>query len=77
VHVELPLDGNANFLPEGWISHRLASEENGAIVSQITADLCSSCSEKLRHAINPANWPRLDPAIRQFAKKERTHQREV
>ncbi len=34
--------------------------------------LCPACAEKMRHAINPSNWPRMDPAVRQFAKKSVT-----
>jgi hypothetical protein len=60
-HMELPLDGNANFLAEGWIAHRVASEENGAIVSQI-ADrprespcICPSCICPFR-ALPSSSW---------------------
>ena len=68
-HVLLPPNSKADFLLEGWVAHRLISEENGSVAYEISADLCPGCSDKLRHAINPANWPRMDAAVRQFAKK--------
>ena len=45
---------------------------SGVVIFENTADLCPACAEKMRHAINPANWPRIDPAVRQFAKKSAT-----
>ncbi len=67
--VALPADGNANFMFEGWTAHRVIAEENGSATYDISADLCPRCSEKIRHAINPANWPRSETTIRAFARK--------
>ena len=68
-HITLPPGGNADFALQGWVAHRLVAHENGSQAHEIFADLCPQCSEKMRHAINPANWPRMDPNIKQFAKK--------
>jgi hypothetical protein len=67
--IDLPADCNADFLPEGWIAHKIVADENGVQVYEIAADLCGECTVKLRHAANPANWPKLDPAVRQFARR--------
>ena len=68
-HCEMPPSGNADFMLDGWVAHHIISHENGSAACDITVDLCPSCSDKLRHLINPANWPRVDPTVRQFAKR--------
>jgi len=69
MHAEFPTDGGTDSMLDGWILHRIVRHENGRVVGEVVADLCPSCSDKLRHAINPANWPRMDATVRQFAKK--------
>jgi hypothetical protein len=44
-------------------------QENGMSAYEISADLCPECTEKFRHAVNPANWPNMDPEVMCFAKK--------
>jgi hypothetical protein len=44
-------------------------QENGVRAYDISVDLCPECTEKFRHAINPANWPKMDPEVMRFAKK--------
>jgi hypothetical protein len=68
-HVELPSGAKPNFMLEGWVAHQVVAHENGESAYEISADLCPECTEKFRHAINPANWPRMDATVRQFAKK--------
>ena len=68
-HVVLPPGGKADFALDGWIAHRLVTHEDGVLTYENSCDLCPACAEKMRHAINPANWPRMDPTVRQFAKK--------
>ena len=36
---------------------------------EISPDLFLECTEKFRHAVNPANWPKRDPEVMRFAKK--------
>lgn len=68
-HIDLKLYTDAAILPDGWVAHQIVVHENGANAYEISADLCPDCTSKLRHAINPANWPKLDSSVRQFAKK--------
>jgi hypothetical protein len=68
-HVILPPGGDPDNMFKGWISHRLVAYENGASTDNISADLCPDCSNKLRHAINPTKWPRMDAVMQTFAKK--------
>jgi len=51
-----------DFMMEGWLTHRIVAHENGSEAYEITSDLCPVCSENLRRAINPANWPRMKAA---------------
>jgi hypothetical protein len=68
-HVVVPAGGVTDFALDGWVAHHVVMQENGSVIFENSADLCPACAEKMRHAINPANWPRMDPAVRQFAKK--------
>lgn len=68
-HVVLSLSDKVEFFLEGWVAHHLITHENGVTTFENSADLCPDCAEKMRHAINPANWPRMDPTLRKFAKK--------
>ena len=68
-HCEVAPSGNTDFMLEGWVAHHIVSHENVSPAYDVVADLCPSCTEKLRLAINPANWPRTDPTVSQFAKK--------
>jgi hypothetical protein len=67
--VDLPSSGKRDLMPEGWVAHHLVAHENGLQAYEILADLCPECSNKFRHAVNPANWPKLDATVRQFAKR--------
>jgi hypothetical protein len=66
---DLPSEGKGDFIPDGWVAHHLVAHENGVRAYEIVADLCPECSNKFRHAVNPANWPKMDAAVRQFAKR--------
>jgi hypothetical protein len=68
-HGRVPVGGKADFALDGWVEHHAVVHENGAPTYENAADLCPICAEKMRHAINPANWPKLDPAVRRYAKK--------
>ncbi len=68
-HASVPNDMGADYMPEGWVIHQLVAHENGSKAYEISADLCPDCSVKIRHAMNPANWPKMDPTVRQFAKR--------
>ena len=68
-HAVLPLGGKIDFALDGWVAHRVVLYENDALIFENSADLCPACAQKMRHAVNPANWPRLDPTVRKFAKK--------
>ena len=68
-YVKLPPEGVTDVTLDGWVAHHVVMQENGSVVFENSADLCPACAEKMRHAINPANWPRGEPAVRQFAKK--------
>ena len=68
-YVTLPPGGKTDVTLDGWVAHHVVMQENGSVIFENSADLCPACAEKMRHAINPANWPRMDPAVRQFAKK--------
>jgi hypothetical protein len=68
-HADLPNGVNPDFMIEGWIAHRLVAHENGVSAYEISADLCPECTEKFRHAVNPANWPKMDASVMRFAKK--------
>jgi hypothetical protein len=56
-HVALPAEGAANFMIEGWVAYHSVVRENDGEPYEISADLCPRCVVKMRHAINPANWP--------------------
>lgn len=58
-HVNLPVSDQIDLMFDGWISHRAVVYENGLDSYEIAADLCPECANKMRHAINPANWPRI------------------
>lgn len=67
--VILPASGGADGMFKGWIAHRLVAYENSSPTYDLYADLCPDCSNKLRHAINPARWPRMDALLQTFGKK--------
>jgi hypothetical protein len=69
MHADLPNGVNPDFMLEGWVAHHLDAHENGESAYSISADLCPDCTEKFRHAVNPANWPKMDTAVMRFAKK--------
>jgi hypothetical protein len=71
-YVTLPIGGQTDVTLDGWVAHHVVMEENGSVIFENSADLCPACAEKMRHAINPANWPRMSPTVRQFAKKSAT-----
>jgi hypothetical protein len=65
----VPFGGELDFAFNGWVAHHVVVRENGTPTYEKVVDLCPDCAEKMRHAINPANWPKLDPEVRKFAKK--------
>jgi hypothetical protein len=67
--VVLANDSKADGVLRGWIAHRLVARENGKTTYEATTDLCPDCSVKLRHAINPTRWPRLEPVPQSLGKK--------
>jgi hypothetical protein len=67
--VIVPIGAEIDFAFDGWVAHHVVVRENGAQTYENAVDLCPTCAEKMRHAINPANWPKLDPEVRKFAKK--------
>jgi hypothetical protein len=71
-HVVVPAGGVTDFALDGWAANHVIMQENGSLTYENLVDLCPACAEKMRHAINPANWPRMDPTVRQFAKKSAT-----
>jgi hypothetical protein len=68
-HVVLQADGAVDGMLRSWIAHRLVAYENGVATYDITVDLCPECSTKMRHAINPSKWPRMDSLSQTFGKK--------
>jgi hypothetical protein len=58
-HIGVENVQNLEYMLKGWVTHRIIAHENGSQAYEILADLCPNCSENLRRAINPANWPRL------------------
>jgi hypothetical protein len=67
--VIVPIGGEADFGFDGWVAHHVVVRENGDPTYENVVDLCPTCAEKMRHAINPANWPKLDPEVKRFVKK--------
>jgi hypothetical protein len=67
--VIVPVGDKTDLAFNGWVAHHVVVRENGAPTYENAVDLCPVCAEKMRHAINPANWPKLDPDVRKFAKK--------
>ena len=59
-YVTLPTGGQTDVTLDGWVAHHVVMQENGSVTFENSADLCPACAEKMRHAINPANWPRMD-----------------
>jgi hypothetical protein len=68
-YVTLPPGGETNVTLDGWVAHHVVMQENGSVAFENSADLCPACAEKMRHAINPANWPRADSMVRHPPKK--------
>jgi len=68
-HAVAPAGSITDFTLKGWVAHHVVLQENGSVIFENSADLCPSCAEKMRHAINPANWPRMDSTVRQYGKK--------
>jgi hypothetical protein len=68
-YVKLPPGGKTDVTLDGWVAHQVVMQENGAVIFENSADLCPACAEKMRHAINPANWPRADSMARLPPKK--------
>jgi len=60
---------NIDFMMEGWVTHRIVAYENGVEAYEVLADLCPKCSENLRQAVNPTNWPRMKAPSREFSQK--------
>lgn len=68
--IVLPSGGGlADVAFNGWIAHRAVVYEGGSEAYEISADLCPKCVDKMRHAINPANWPRIKAAAKDHARK--------
>jgi hypothetical protein len=63
-HVNLSSVQNIDFMLDGWVTHRIVAFENGEEAHDILSDLCPICSENLRRALNPANWPRMKATAR-------------
>ena len=63
-HINLRGSAGTDLLFDGWIAHRAVVYENGAEAYEVSADLCPECAEKMRHALSPANWPRIKAAPR-------------
>jgi len=63
-HVEMPPSGDVDIMLHSWIAHHIIAQENDSPAYEVFADLCPGCSEKLRRAVDPANWPRNDTAPR-------------
>ena len=63
-YVKLPPGGKTDVTLDGWVAHQVVMQENGSVIFENSADLCPACAEKMRHAINPANWPRADSMVK-------------
>ena len=63
-HVPLLTQDTANIKVDGWVAFNVVVRENGAEPYEISADLCPKCAFKMRHAANPAHWPRASSALR-------------
>ncbi len=68
-HITLSADRGADGMIKGWIAHHVVAYENGSPTCDMFADLCPACSNKFRHAINPAKWPRMEVLLQAFGKK--------
>jgi hypothetical protein len=70
-HVVLPPGRGAvaELALDGWVAHRAVLHEGNAEPYEIFADLCPRCMEKMRHAINPANWPRIKAVTKEQGRK--------
>ena len=68
-HVALPSENITDMTLPGWSAFQVVVRENNSQPDEIYSDLCPSCSNKMRLAINPANWPRMGEVVKQFAKK--------
>jgi len=62
----LPAARDIDFVLDGWVTHRIVAYENGSQAYEVSPDLCPKCSENLRRAINPANWPRMKASAQGF-----------
>ena len=62
-HVVLLTQDAANLSVDGWVAYRAVVRENDAEPYEISADLCPRCVLKMRHAVNPAHWPRASMAL--------------
>jgi hypothetical protein len=67
-HVALPSDNRIDVTLSGWTTYHVVARENNSEPDEILSDLCPSCSAKMRLAINPANWPRMDSTVKRIAK---------
>ena len=68
-YVTLPRSGKTDVTLDGWVAHHVVMQENGSVIFENSADLRPACAEKMRHAIDPANWPRADSFVRQPPRK--------
>ena len=59
----------ADFELDGWVTHHVVVYENDSPAYENAADLCPVCAEKMRHAANPANWPRQNRTVGTFSVK--------
>ena len=62
-HAALAEKGALDFMLEGWVAFHAVVRENEAEPYEISADLCPRCAVKMRHAVNPANWPHPAKAL--------------
>lgn len=69
-HVALETVNGSDYMLKGWVTHRIVAHENGTQTYEIIADLCPNCSENLRRAINPANWPRMRSTLNEPYRNE-------
>ncbi len=67
-YCDVPPSGNVtDYMLHGWTANRIMLEENGARVIDIAADLCPSCSDKLRSVMDTSRWPKIDDRmVKQF-----------
>jgi hypothetical protein len=66
---DVPPSGNvADYMLDGWTANRIMLEENGARVIDAWAELCPTCAENLRSAMDTSSWPKINSVVCEFPK---------